>query len=658
MAAADAALRDDEVLSYLLAGLPSEYDPYVTTMTTMASVTLDDAYAHLVAFEARQLKHQAALQLNVGSSANYAGRGNNNQNRRRSNNQNRGRGSNQNRGHGGALPRANSDRRSTPSSKPTCQICGKVGHTAIRCWYRMDEAYNEDPPSAAFASTSSKVDTDWYTDTGATDHITSDLDRLAVRERYHGNDQVQVGNGTGLPIKHTGHCSIHTAARPLALRKVLHVPQIAKNLLSVHKFSRDNDVFFEYHPWHFSVKDRQSRKSLLEGRCESGLYPIKATDVPPLKRALATRTISSSQWHARLGHPSPQIVRSILVLNKIPCSRDSTPSICNACQLAKSHQLPYSSSVHHSSSPLDLIFSDVWGPAPTSVGGYKYYISFIDDFSKFSWIYLMHDRSEAPRIFMQFKTHIERLLDTTIKRVQSDWGGEYRKMHITFFSAFGITHHVSCPQTHQQNGSAERKHRHIVETGLALLAHAHVPLKFWDDAFLTATYLINRMPTRVIDNSSPLERLFHTKPNYSLLRVFGCACWPHLRAYNKNKLAFRSTECVFLGYSSLHKGYKCLDRSFGRVYVSRDVVFDEHVFPFYQHSTNPASSLRSLHLDNSSVNLNFDRMCTPVSANPLSAETLPSEYVLTTVPIIAGAGPISSDACARFGVFRGHAPAG
>jgi histone deacetylase 1/2 len=79
---------------------------------------------------------------------------------------------------------------------------------------------------------------------------------------------------------------------------------------------------------------------------------------------------------------------------------------------------------------LDLIFYDVWGPAPTSVGGYKYYISFIDDFSKFSWIYLMHDRSEAPHIFMQFKTHVERLLDTTIKHVQSDWGGEYRKMHM------------------------------------------------------------------------------------------------------------------------------------------------------------------------------------------------------------------------------------
>jgi transposase InsO family protein len=87
--------------------------------------------------------------------------------------------------------------------------------------------------------------------------------------------------------------------------------------------------------------------------------------------------------------------------------------------------------------------------------------------------------------------HVERLLDTKIKCVQSDWGGEYQKLHTQFFTSLGIAHRVSCPHTHQQNGSVERKYRHIVETGLALLAHASVPLKFWDEAFITTTYLIN-----------------------------------------------------------------------------------------------------------------------------------------------------------------------
>lgn len=203
----------------------------------------------------------------------------------------------------------------------------------------------------------------------------------------------------------------------------------------------------------------------------------------------------------------------------------------------------------------------------------------------------MRDRSEAASIFLQFHAHVERLLGTKIKCVQSDWGGEYQKIHNTFFRSLGIAHRVSCPHTHQQNGSAERKHRHIIETGLTLLAHAHVPLKFWDDAFLTAAYLINRMPTRVIDNKTPIERLFHTTPNYSMLRIFGCACWPNLRPYNKHKLSFRSKECVFIGYSALHKGYKCLDIDTGRVYISRDVIFDEGVFPLNCSPSNLSPTL-------------------------------------------------------------------
>jgi histone deacetylase 1/2 len=89
-----------------------------------------------------------------------------------------------------------------------------------------------------------------------------------------------------------------------------------------------------------------------------------------------------------------------------------------------------------------------------------------------------------------------------------------------FFQKVGITHHVSCPHAHQQNGSAERKHRHIVEMGLALLANASMPLKFWDEAFLTATLLINLLPRKVINHDTPVERLLHTKPNYDSLRVF------------------------------------------------------------------------------------------------------------------------------------------
>jgi hypothetical protein len=157
--------------------------------------------------------------------------------------------------------------------------------------------------------------------------------------------------------------------------------------------------------------------------------------------------------------------------------RESESSVCNACQLAKSHQLPYSSSIHCSSSPLEMIFL-MCGDLCHHLLVVLNITSVSDDFSKFSWIYLMCDRTESPRIFLQFQSHVECLLNIKIKCVQSNWGGKYQKIHNTFFRSLGIAHRVSCPHTHQQNGSAERKHRHIVETGLALLAHASIPIKF------------------------------------------------------------------------------------------------------------------------------------------------------------------------------------
>ena len=195
-------------------------------------------------------------------------------------------------------------------------------------------------------------------------------------------------------------------------------------------------------------------------------------------------------------------------------------------------------------------------------------------------------------------------------------GGDYRSLN-KFFQNCGINHHVSCPHTPQQNGVVERKHHYLVETGLALSNHAHIPLQYWEDAFQTACYLINRLPTSTIQNLSPYEKLFAQAPNYNFLRVFGCACWPNLRPYNSHKLQPRSTQCVFLGYSLLHKGYKCLHLPSGRVYFSRGVLFNEDVFPFARScSTNfqsPSTSDLNSFLVQSSTKLHA---AAPLSIGP------------------------------------------
>jgi hypothetical protein len=113
----------------------------------------------------------------------------------------------------------------------------------------------------------------------------------------------------------------------------------------------------------------------------------------------------------------------------------------------------------------------------------------------------------------------------------------------------GISHRLSCPHTHQQNGAVERKHRHVIETDLALLSHASISLTYWDDAFQTACFLINSLPTPLLKNSFPYEILFKKSTDYSLLRIFGCACWPNLCPYKSHKLQPHSAQYVFIGYS-------------------------------------------------------------------------------------------------------------
>lgn len=153
----------------------------------------------------------------------------------------------------------------------------------------------------------------------------------------------------------------------------------------------------------------------------------------------------------------------------------------------------------------------------------------------------------------------------------------------------GIQIRHSCPYTHQQNGLVEWKHQHITETGLTLLAQSGLPMTFWWNLFHTETFLINRLPTPVLHNQSPYFKLFGKEPDYTSLQNFGYACYPFLWPYNTSKLHFRTSKCLFLGYSDDHRGYKCLHSS-GRLYISNTVEFHEHEFPFSDLFPSQSSS--------------------------------------------------------------------
>jgi histone deacetylase 1/2 len=201
-----------------------------------------------------------------------------------------------------------------------------------------------------------------------------------VRDRYNGNEQIHTASGSGMNIHHIGHSVIHTPSHDLHLNNILHVPQATKSLLSTSRLAHDNHAFVEYWPNSFVVKDQDTREVLLQGRCVNGLYPSPFSSTSSIgHHVYGVAKSSSSLWHRRLGHPSFVVVYQVLHDNSISFSESNKESVSNACQMAKSHQLPYPKSTSVSTSPLELVFYDVWGPASESFGHFKYYVSFIDD---------------------------------------------------------------------------------------------------------------------------------------------------------------------------------------------------------------------------------------------------------------------------------------
>lgn len=254
-------------------------------------------------------------------------------------------------------------------------------------------------------------------------------------------------------------------------------------------------------------------------------------------------------WHHKFGHLSNKTLAHMLRVNNIRVYPKLLNFFhCTACGIHKSQKLPFSFNSMTSSKPLELIYSDVWSTSETSVDCFKYYVLFVDHYTKYIWLYPLRNKSDVFQIFLQFKPLVEKFFGFKIISVFSDNGDEYRKL-IPVFNSMGISHYTSPLRTPEHNWFAERRHRHIVQTGLSLLHFSSMPIKYWSYAFQTTVYLINRMPTPIINNLSHFQKLFAKAPNYDKLQPFGCLCFPWLKPYTSTKLQPKSASCVFLGYS-------------------------------------------------------------------------------------------------------------
>jgi hypothetical protein len=378
LAAVDQPINAFEAVSFLLADLGSDYDSFVTSVTTRVEpLAIEEIYGHLLAHEQRLQHHVSSVDVVdvTLAGANFVSRG------RAQRGGSGGRSSGFNNGCGSSQPVYNRPYSHSPnyrgrgfgrgsntssSQRLICQVCNKPGHSAFDCHNRFNNNYHRDSSSnmQAFLAASNPLDnTTWYPDSGATHHMTSDLANLNLKtEEYGGSDHIRVGNGNTIPITHIGDAHISSSSFPFTLHNVLHVPNIQKNLISVHQFTKATNTFFEFHPFHFFLKDRVTGSLLLRGQSKNGLYfipPFTASNKSHRPTALVGERTSIHGWHSRLGHPAFRVVRPLLSKFQLPFTNNKGSLACPACLSSKSHQLSFPNSHTCSLAPLELIYTDV-----------------------------------------------------------------------------------------------------------------------------------------------------------------------------------------------------------------------------------------------------------------------------------------------------------
>ena len=293
---------------------------------------------------------------------------------------------------------------------------------------------------------------------------------------------------------------------------------------------------------------------------------------------------------------------------------------CEICELAQHHCASFPSQPYKASKPFSVIHSDVWGPNRIStLTGKRWFITFIDDHTRISWVYLMKEKSDVGMIFKTFNNMVQTQFQTKIQVFQTDNGKEYfNKFLGDYFVENGIFHQSSCTDTPQQNGIAERKNKHLLEVARSLLFTTQVPMYLWGEAVLTAAYLINLMPSKVLQFQTPSDffnQCFSTSRISITLspKIFGCVAFVHIHNQNRGKLAPKARKCIFVGYSPTQKGYKCFDPIFKKMFVTMDVTFFEkrryYVDNHLQGENRSEDSIfNTIHLETPSISSVLDSL--------------------------------------------------
>ncbi|KAL4586016.1 hypothetical protein LXL04_010646 [Taraxacum kok-saghyz] len=363
---------------------------------------------------------------------------------------------------------------------------------------------------------------------------------------------------------------------------------ISKLAGDVGRLTDDLNCAVTFFPDFWAAQDLETKTLIGVGERRRGLYRMDS-EVGTRKAMSAGPDVNA--WHRRLGHASESKLHQIVFLKNF--SYKLKNKTCDSCAKAKLTRLPFPTSSIKTVECFDLIHCDIWGGYRTpSFTGARYFLTVVDDYSRAVWVFLLKHKHEASTYLVDFCFMVKTQFNKAIKRIRSDNGGEFVSTEMQdFYATQGIVLETSCVKTPQQNGVVERKHRHLLEVARSLRFEAKLPIRFWGECILTATYIINRLPSKVIDYKTPFEILFKQQPDYSHMKVFGCLVYTRNTDTKGDKFEVRGRRGIFLGYPQGKKGYRVYDLESKKIVVSRDTKFVEDVFPYHDESSDSNTDL-------------------------------------------------------------------
>lgn len=543
-------IQDELLTVILLSSLPESYENFIIAMETRDHMPSIHALKHKLLEESERRKEKELYEVQQhaygATQAKYKGNVNND----------------------------NDNKIEKKKRKFKCFKCGKQGHFVANCKAKREQKNSFASNVLAATNESMFGRAVWCIDSGATSHMC--CDRSLFDSFVETKERIVLAANEHTEAVGKGNVTIKLdRGRNLILQEVLYVPALNSNFISVGRCI-SNGLIVNFQNNEAMIK-MQNGCVVMRAQRECNLFIFKD------KRAALYHMMNNESilWHYRFGHINYQSLNTMFKNNLVKgvnLKQCVLEKECEACAKSKICSQQFSKETSRSKTVLDLIHSDICGPMKESIGGAKYFMTFIDDYSRRIFVYFLNKKSEALSKFKIFHLMVERQTGKKIKVLRSDNGKEYINREFDeYLQGCGIKRQLTVPYTPQQNGVAERANRTLVELGRAMMSQSNLAEHFWAEAISTAAYVRNRCITKILNNKTPMEIWSGKKPNVAHLRVFGCKAIV-LDKTHHSKFKPKGKECIFLGYSLVSKAYRLYDIEARRIIVSRDVKFDEMSF--------------------------------------------------------------------------------